>query len=138
MRIVKVVISAEAVERNADTDLFDEIGRAQDADKLTIVEFNYDAGFRVVSSAFPENEAGKARIAMLQRFAGDGLAVEDVTSRYLFATTTAPKVYDGFGTLTVEFTDDRTRLVAILREHKDWQINRYRSGVFETNVQSDR
>lgn len=57
--------------------------------------------------------------------------------------TTAPEVYDGFGTETVERmgvtnrNGDEWRRVEILDEHADWQIGRYNSGLHPALVESD-
>tara|TARA_Y100000310_G_scaffold207027_2_gene207484 strand:+ start:1551 stop:1802 length:252 start_codon:yes stop_codon:yes gene_type:complete len=52
--------------------------------------------------------------------------------------TTAPKSYDGFGTIEIEVKwttksydkDTPVRLVQIEDEHLQWQISRYQSGMY--------
>ena len=66
----------------------------------------------------------------------------DITPDYTFATTTAPKAYDGFGTLDIGqeikneygFTE---RLVAIPIQHYNWQTSRYHSGLCAVNPYSN-
>ncbi len=135
MRILKIIIPAEVVERQGDTDLFDEIQRVQDDDKLNIVQFAYEGDHRLSSSAFPENEHGKKLVEVVRKSAGEEMQVVDLTENYAFGRTNAPGSYDGFGTLTVAVLpgEDRkrvTRVVAMLREHEAWQRSRYRATEF--------
>lgn len=75
--------------------------------------------------------------------------IADVTGDYEFWRTSAPPDYDGFGTLTtempVEAADDFERevvarenfgrktflrIVGILQASREWQVTRYRSGLY--------
>lgn len=70
-----------------------------------------------------------------------GLISHDVTREYLFARTRCPKSYDGFGTIELAHhtivpetgigrgREVVERWVAIRREHEDWQLMRYGSGI---------
>lgn len=61
--------------------------------------------------------------------------------RAIVMITTAPKNYDGFGTITLE-TFEKTeqhighRMVAIQPEHIEWQTCRYGSGLYGTYSQA--
>lgn len=52
---------------------------------------------------------------------------------YTIRETTAPKAYDGFGTLTLADIGD-TRIVLIRDEHLAWQEGRYASGMHSPTV----
>jgi hypothetical protein len=56
-----------------------------------------------------------------------------INLNYVVAVTTAPKAYDGFGTITLApaYLGDRdARLVLIREEHCNWQRGRYSSGMY--------
>lgn len=69
------------------------------------------------------------------------LISHDVTRDYIFARTQCPESYDGFGTITLaqhtivpeqglnRGRETLERWVAIRREHEDWQLMRYGSGI---------
>src|SRR5579872_4998389 len=46
--------------------------------------------------------------------------------------TTAPEDYDGFGTITLRpaKAPRGPRIVGVLPEHREWQLNRYGSGLY--------
>lgn len=44
--------------------------------------------------------------------------------------TTAPEDYDGFGTITLHRNSPELRWVLVRVEHENWQIPRYRSGLY--------
>lgn len=48
---------------------------------------------------------------------------------YVVAFTTAPRAYDGFGTIELSAHDERSRYVLIREEHLAWQQGRYSSGI---------
>lgn len=48
---------------------------------------------------------------------------------YRAVDTTAPKVYDGFGTIEIMDAYDDARTVLIREEHYTWQTQRYASGM---------
>ena len=54
----------------------------------------------------------------------------------LFADTTAPECYDGFGTQTGVTGLDGKRTVSILYQHREWQIQRYWSGMYLVELTS--
>ena len=65
--------------------------------------------------------------------------VEDIADQYRIGTTTAPKAYDGFGTLNLEpgvatETDlgvvEKVRIIAIPKDHYEWQTARFYSGLY--------
>lgn len=56
--------------------------------------------------------------------------------------TTAPEAYDGFGTTSqpTPFIDDRGRPfreVEVSAEHRDWQLNRYGSGLHRAYTEDE-
>jgi hypothetical protein len=53
----------------------------------------------------------------------------DVTRTYALSYTTAPESYDGYGTLMLGREGDE-RLVAIVKEHLNWQAAHYASGLY--------
>ena len=54
-------------------------------------------------------------------------STDDATAGYVFGTTRASADYDGFGTVQLAELPDTRRLLAIRREHRDWQVQRYLS-----------
>ena len=58
----------------------------------------------------------------------EGVAEVDITGDYVVGYTTAPESFDGFGTLSVS-VEGGERLVAIRKEHLNWQAARYASGI---------
>ena len=62
------------------------------------------------------------------------VAIDGETVTYLVAQTTAPRAYDGFGTLSLADTygpsGESVRVVLIREEHFAWQNGRYNSGLF--------
>jgi hypothetical protein len=59
------------------------------------------------------------------------ISINSYTVTYALRETSAPRNYDGFGTITLVDTGDR-RIVGIHVEHLDWQTTRYGSGLFGT------
>jgi hypothetical protein len=64
------------------------------------------------------------------------VAIDDQPVTYFVAQTTAPKAYDGFGTINVFETygdtgnERNVRIVLIREEHFNWQNGRYNSGLY--------
>lgn len=62
------------------------------------------------------------------------ISIGDETVNYFIATTSAPREFDGFGTLTLAEIpagkhDKLWRVVLIRSEHLGWQSSRYSSGL---------
>ena len=55
-----------------------------------------------------------------------GIKIGAISRQYEVFATTAPRQYDGFGTLTL--LEDCSQRVVLISQ-KDWQINRYASGM---------
>jgi hypothetical protein len=84
-----------------------------------------EAGEMLVTPPLRAEEAATLRAV----FAGaEGVSEVDATGEYVFAYTSAPASYDGFGTLSVSVDGDE-RLVAIETQYLNWQASRYASGL---------
>lgn len=70
---------------------------------------------------------------------------DDFTREYVVVVTDAPKDYDGFGTINVykfasnvdidgQITRGDARMVLVVRDHLEWQRNRYFSGMHSAIV----
>jgi len=60
------------------------------------------------------------------------ISIGDTEQNYILCTTTAPKSYDGFG--TIELTTGAVRNVLIQEKHFTWQSSRYYSGLKSCNI----
>ncbi len=84
-----------------------------------------EAGEVFVTPPLRAQRAAELRVV----FAGaDGVTEVDATGEYTFGYTNAPESYDGFGTMSLDVEGDE-RLVAIRKEHLNWQASRYASGL---------
>ncbi len=85
--------------------------------------------------------AERVRQALAALLPADTYQEVDLGGLYAYAQTLAPEAYDGFGTLTLaqqqqaqtqDLPAGLVRTVAILKQHLDWQVGRYRSGLNAT------
>ena len=79
----------------------------------------------------------------LENYQKFNISIGDWTEDYYMVDTTAPKSYDGFGTFTIhEFVgngkkEQYKRHVFVPAEHLGWQLGRYGSGMYTSEVREE-